>query len=322
MRKFVLALMVSATVAACGGGGGSSSPATVGGGGTPTPTPTPTPAPTFTYTKFADLSGDQSFPSACVDADASPIGTLRAPNPAQFGQNGIISYAAATDSWTARSVQGKSETFGPADLVSTASDETLYQKASTLGPDARFQIFNEQDGPAPFEYMRSTFSILFDPSFPPTYTACFIGVPTDQDDIPSATTVTYSDLEFGGFVIDEAPGQSPPSTFFTIVDGTGQINGNTGTGDVTIEFSLTIEDSSGVQSTIGPISGTVGTEFVDDVAGYSGLLNFGAVPEYTIAGGFFGPEGRETGFIFAASVDQNADGTPERSIFGGAWAKR
>ena len=83
-----------------------------------------------------------------------------------------------------------------------------------------------------------------------------------------------------------------------------------------------VEDTGGVQSTITPIQGTVGTEINGDVAGYSGFLNAGAVPEYTIAGGYFGPEGRETGFIFHAAIDQNADGVPERSIYGGVAAKR
>jgi len=318
-QRLAVALLCSAAVSACGGGGGSAPPPTGGGGGTPTPTPTPT----FNYTAFDDLTGDQNFPSACVEAEPSPIGTLRQAQPWQFSNSGLVSYTEASDSWTMTAIRNQTEVFGPSDLFSDANGVREYRQPDSGGlPGSRFRLIEELNATNPYSYMRSTFSLLFEPGLASAYTACFIGVPTDPDDIPAATTVTYTDLQFGGFVVDEAPGQTPPSTFSTIVDGTGTITGNTSTGAIDIEFSLTIEDANGVQSTIGPIAGEVTIAFIDEVAGYDGSLNLGGMPEYTIAGGFFGPEGRETGFAFAASLDQNSDGTPERSIFGGVSAQR
>lgn len=313
------ALLCSVALAGCGGegsSGGSSGPATGGGGSTPTPTPT------FTYTKFADLTGDQDFPTACIDAEPSQIGTITNAQPRQMGVYGAVMFADATDTYTITNLYGFQQGFGPADLFDTTANSDEYRKPSGLGPDHRLQIFRNSETGLTFEYMRSAFAILFEQGRPPVYTSCVFGVATDPDDVPSDATVTYTDLRFGGSVIDEAPGQTPPSTYNQIVGGTGTLTGNTQTGDVTIEFSLTIEDASGAQSTIGPFQGTVTTEINGDVAGYSGLINVGGAPEILVAGGYFGPEGRETGFSFHGAIDQNADGIPERSIFGGVAAKR
>lgn len=316
-----------AMLGACGGGsssGGGSAGGGSSGGGTPTPTPTPTPTSSFSYSRFTELTGTSNFATACMEGDSSAIGTLRQPFfQVLLGDGNAISLDRSTQTWSVTAFNGKSETFGPADVVSAPGTLiTEYRKASALGPFERYFVGAPDSGTVTFDYLRGGAAFLLDPGGAPTNMFCYFGVPTIPADIPSGTTVTYTHLFPSGTVVEETPGMPLPSRALSIIGGSGSISGNTTTGVLTITLNLTTRDANGGQATIGPLTGTANTEIVNGRAGFRGTLNAGGMPEYQIAGGYFGPQGREIGFAIAAARDLDSNGVPDFSVLGGVAARR
>ncbi|WP_197076207.1 hypothetical protein [Aurantiacibacter marinus] len=314
-----VAVLASFLLVSCGGDDSSPTPT---GSATPTPTPPPAPPPpTFTYTQFANLTGVQDFATACIEYGQALDGVPRLVQAFPYSGGGNIDLDAGTAIWTVTEFGGGvSASFGPGDIVSQAADRVRYDLNTTPLP-TRLSIFQSTVAGTPAAYGRRTGYLL--PTGNGLQTAfCTLGVPTDPDDIPAATTVTYTDLAMDGFLIQRNPAGGNSITS-QIVSGTGTISGNTTNGSIRFSISYVVEDSAGARRTVGPISGDVDIDLSGtDRAGYFGLLNFGGMPEYQITGGFYGPQGRETGFVVAAQLDQDSDGRPEEFLLINGYATR
>lgn len=312
------ALFCSAALASCGGGSSGGSPTS--GGGTPSPTPTSSPSPS--YTKIADLTGDVHFANSCIGYDTIngfPQWVLSS----DFGDFQTINYSTSSETWRivnfANSAQ--EESFGPAQLVSTSNEVTIYNKDNGTEPPDYLRVFGTRAGFVMRDYSRSNvYGLVGGGSL--AQAACTFGVPTDPNDIPSQTTVTYSDLMFGGIIVNSDPGATPPFSTSTITGGTGTITGDTTTGKVTFNMTLEVTAPDNSVSTMGPFQGTLDVTNANNVGGFHGRLNYGGKADVETLGGFYGPQGIETGAVFSVNVDLNTDGQNDQFILANVSGRR
>lgn len=318
-------------LAACGGDGGSAPPPATGGGaggggGTPTPTPTPS---AITYTAFNDLTGNQTFSTACaIGANAT-----QAIGFSIFSDTGGITYsfAEADETWTNASngTFGEfSETFGPADIIENAPGvRTFYQRLNPAGGLSDIFVFGAPQWPtASADYVRGSF---FQSSDGGGFN-CVFGVPTVlEDDLPS-TTITYSqEIDAAGTLVNfpsqSGAGFGPTAKSFDLSPSTFTVTANPTTGVVSISadirgFEFTF-DANGNR-----IDGTEITEFgtmtgdaqVTDTEQtlFADMFNPSAVNFLANASGwFFGPQGEEIGIVFSGSQSQT-DGSVVSFSFG------
>lgn len=300
-------------LSSCGGEDGPTGPT----GGTPTPsptatpTPTPTPTPTFSYETYDQLTGDQNFFTACVEFGPSggrpPVGLLSN----RFDLPGTIAYTAATDSWTVKSIDNAfTQTFTPADIVRQSSEETLYEVATT-GQVRSFNTLTPMINGTAATYARGALYVVGESGL------CSFGVQTDPDDEPATTTVVYDQVGIGGVYIENNPSGSG---FVTgeVVGGSGTITGNVETGEVNISLFITRRDATGADITIGPIEFPAFPAVGADAAGYAAANDPSGVYGITLSGGFYGPQGIETGFVLVLNEIDTVSGGAERSyIIGG-----
>ena len=329
LRGTLLAAAGAAALTACGGGDSGGGAPPTGGGAPPTgggggPAPTPTPTPTFSYTKYVDLEGDQNYYSACVGAGPILRGVAVGDAPPSslgiqvFGQDGLVTFTEATETWQVAIPNGQSESFGPADLQASTGPLIIYQRSD----DGDLEVLEiETLGSASTlrEYSRELFFSLADTTARLGTAYCSIGVPSEPDDLPDSTTVTYSNFDIEGAYYQQV-GSSVESR--RITGGSATVTGNTDTGEVAVDLSLEVEITGGGSQVFGPYSGTLTASVDTDRVGYFGQLNLGGIPEFTLSGAFYGPQGTETSFVFAADVDQDSDRFNEQFFVGRASAKR
>jgi hypothetical protein len=312
--RFWGAALSLAALASCGGGDGGGS----GGGGSPTPaptppaSPTPTPTPGPSYTAFADLTGDEKFPTACQMYAPSGNGMPGGSHTNMFNDFGMIDYTAADQSWRVLN-----ETFHPADLVSSSSTEIRYERAAVLRRTEKFVITRPTSAGAAAVYGRTSEQYLVDDSGFWRAGYCVLGVPTLATDIPAATTVTYSDLVIDGLIYELVGSEVEVSK---ITGGSGSLVGTTTTGELSISFHYNVTAPNGATTVVGPVQGSVSVNLTEGRAGYWGVI--GAAPEYWLYGGFFGPQGKETGFVASQRIDQDSNGLNEKYVIFRVFARR
>ncbi len=239
-----------------------------------------------------------------------------------FSGPGVIDLNADTGVWTISEINGGSTaSVGPSELVLESPERLEYEGTEAPIP-TRYVVNAPPVSGGLAEYGRNVFFRLALEGGGLQTAICTLGVPTDPDDIPSATTVTYNDVEFVGAIFDENPAGG--SSFISqIVESSGTFEGNTETGIISISLTFTVEASGGARTTIGPLTGEASIDLSGDGrAGFEGILNFGGAPEYFIKGGFYGPQGREAGFVIYANQDQNFDGFNERFALISGYATR
>ena len=300
----LLALALSLT--ACGGGGGSSAPPPTGGG-TPAPTPTPTPTP-ISYTPYANLSGNQSFDSACAglyNAGFVILSTGFGNYPeSQASLN--IDYTAATQTY---SVEGGFDVpftyaFGPSerDPNSTATS-LLYSKPDENGFTTRFGIGARQLGGTTPEYVR-TARLFARPSGGILDINCVFGVPTQTNDALPSSTINYSSFSLSGNMIVRSGALQGQ---YDLGESTVTLSANPANGEIRTRMTLigrrftqsglsTERTSLGVYTGEAEIDGSVAS-FVGGVFGEDR-----AVSASNFGGWFFGPSGREAGYAFAINA--------------------
>ena len=238
-----------------------------------------------------------------------------------FGKDDFVRYKSASDEWTVQLVNGQVGTFGPGERTLKTDSDIQFQRVAASGHPETLEIKRIGDGTALREYSRELFFVLADAVGPLGTSYCTIGIPTNPEDLPATASVTYSDLNVRG-VVWEDDARSGSAQGMRIIGGSGDIVGNSQSGDVMVNMTLEVESTGGGSRMIGPIQGTVSATVDTDRVGYMGLLNFGASPEYFISGGFFGPQGTETSFVFDAAIDQDGNGVNELYITGRVSAKR
>jgi hypothetical protein len=305
MPRIWAALSSAILLTACSGGGGSSS----GGGtvvtptpspGTPTPSPSASSTPTPSYTKFAELTGDRSFTSACgrLDAGSPPVVA-----PASLPTAGLsFAYVSATQTWTVIG-DGVNLSFGPTDVdPATPAGGQFYLKPGVSGTDRLRIQLPGITGVGPMEYARiaSVTTNVFGTSR--TY-SCVIGVPTLVTDVPAATTVTYR-AALGGTGYRTPPAGGATTTF-SLGKSTVALDANRVTGKVIAVINLIgTPTGGGADVDFGTVTGTADID--PATGGYYGTswtsptltVIFGA-----FSGRFFGPQGLESEFALSLVID-------------------
>ena len=317
-----LALCASvALLAACGGGDSSSAPPTGGGGGGGGGGGTPTPTPPATLPTFLELTGDQTFESACAKGADSTQNPFVAP----FGQGTEHAFSAGPQTWR---LSGNSPPnnvfdlqFAPSEIVSAAGAATvLYRRPSPTGTgNETFAFVTPQYSSATIsaDYVRGSFLFAPVPNNAPVSLYCVFGVPTPADATPPASPVTYSaQVGVGGAIVNFAPSgvvsYNPSPTTFSVT-------ANPANGELTFTIAL-----RGFQQTIDPSTGqpvlsTTATEFgtytgtasvASGTQTFSGFLDkaTGISLNAPVTGWFFGPQGAEIGVVISSS-EQLTDGS-------------
>jgi hypothetical protein len=252
---------------------------------------------------FSALSGDQRYPTACIGYN--PRDT-RAPTTTGFSfytrDEGLISYAAATQTYSVFAPNNVFQTFGPADRDTTAPTGTIaFRKPSVNdGGTERFAII--QPNPrAPYDYTRTAegnFSgSATSGTLARTTSFCILGVPTVPTDIPPLTIVPFVRFEVRGTAIDARRG---PAAAYDLSASTATLEVDLTTGQALSSLHLVGTSSDGRRTDFG----TYPIEFslVADTAGMNGSGPPHDSPEvsrfFTAMGAFFGPQGKEFGYVF------------------------
>ena len=318
------ALVIALALSACGGGG-SSGGGTGGGGTTPTPSPTPTATPTPTptpvaYTKYADLTGNQTFKTAC--AGSEDAATFSIP----FGQGTTIASDRSIPDY--RISSDGSGLSGPFSVTFNQSNRDpaapatveAYVKANANNFNERFVIGNISVGTTALEYVRSGQIIVQSPTRRLVNMFCAFGVPTLTSDRP-ATSVAYVNSRFvGSLRVVQNVGAGPVTTY-SISASTARLNANPANGQITVTINLIGREIVGgvASATETPLGTFTGTTSIDGtVQSFSGLvLDSNNTVAGTFGGWFFGPQGREAAFTFNIQQrrNDNSDVIATSSVF-------
>lgn len=302
MKRVVIGLLLGSALplVACGGSGGGSSGVTVvpgSGGSTPTPAPSsPTPSPTATYKTYAELTGNQSFKTACAAFifNANPPAVAPATH---FGQGLTLDYTATSDSY-AIGGDGLALSYGPADLDPAAPATVKGYIKTVDGFQQRFTIGRPAtSGGTGLDYTRGFFLRALGPGSPKNY-SCVFGVPTLLGDAPAVSTVTYSQTGLTGSAYRTEAGTT---SVYSLQTSTVTLSVNLTTGAITSNIHLigVLQTPSGPGATVD-LGNYTGTGTIDTVEGsYYGQFTDVTGGGFAFFGGwFFGPQGRESGYAY------------------------
>lgn len=298
-------------LSACGGGGSSSGGgAPTGGGGTPTPSPSPSPTPSPTYSTYAELTGNQTFALTCAGLERDSFQAFSS-IPIPFGMDTqTLSYDASADTWT---VSGEvSQTFGPADAVTSTNPlvENYYRIDQTGAPPKTLLIAAPEPGGSKLQYARSMFYQLPNTALGTTQNRnCVFGVPSDPNDRPSASTVSYTAFDLAGTITRQFDDNSVASYSLSGSNISVSVNMNTYSVSIAMDVTGTLANSSGSGlAASAPNTIDLGTLTATDVGindepyGIGGLFNYEDVDKnIPFEGWFFGPQGKEIGFAITYS---------------------
>lgn len=299
-HRMMTALGGAMLLAACsgGGGGGGSGSGTVI---TPTPTTsTPTPTPSFSYTKFADLTGDQNFASSCT---AITIATTPVVYPATAPDAGsTIAYAAGPQTWTVAG-DGLVLTFTPAERDTTLPAQVIGYNKPAPGNE-RLRIATVGIGTTPAEYFRTVTLNAAPPGGPRNY-SCVIGVKTQTADVPVGTNFSFN-ARISGFLFRGVPGS--PLVQYSINNSIVGFDVNLATSKIAISIRLIgspLPAGSGADVDFGTVTGTAD---IDPATGGYYASSFAStsmtVPFAQLSGRFYGPQGKEAGYVMTLLADR------------------
>ena len=302
-----LTLVLACAMLASCGGGGSSPPATGGGGGggtpTPSPSPSPSPSPTPTYQTFNQLTGTQNFNAICSGTRTRGAQLLPQIS-SSFGQAITIQSDRAVPNYVIRTVSQSPDERFELSFDQTNRDTTpnteRYSKAGLNGFTDRFSVSTPLGNGAAYDYVRLGQVSTLVSTDPRTF-FCAFGVPTLVTDVPASSVTYRNTVIFGSLTRAENGGNGARSTY-VMTPTVMSLVANPATGRVTINLDLkgrlvtgstvSTEDTSfGIYTASADVSTTTG--------GYNDLLlATGNVARGSIAGGFFGPRGREAVVTF------------------------
>ena len=321
MTRRVLVAMASVALASCGGGGGGSSlPIISAPAPTPTPTPTSTPTPSPTsasYPTYGQLTGDQSFKTACAALryDYSPALPVTA---TAFGRGLTLGYTAASQTYLV-SPDGSDtglfgsqpRSYGPADRDTTATTGLSYARTGN-GFQERLTIGSNAAGGASPDHVRGLFLRvpLYGSTAPNASAAqyqCVFGVPTRLDDLPAAS-MTYTRGGLNGVATSYPSTGAPESYAVTQSQVSVAVDFATGRLTTTVHLIGALQTATGTATTTTDLGTYTAAATIDRSAGsYGGQITSvdRVVQTASLAGWFFGPQAGEAAFSLAFdSLDQ------------------
>lgn len=309
MRKGIVAVSGCLLLAACGEGGSSGSgTATVvatapAPTSTPTPAPSPTPTPTPTptassYQRYADLTGDRSFSTAC----ASLVGATGLPTPqpaAAFGDALTLGYTASTGGWTVGG-DGVSLGFGAGDATTAPANQKTYAK-TVAGSVQQLTIIDPAAAGTTLSYTRDV-SLRVDRTAGSTLYSCVFGVPALAADVPSGAASYSRTSVTGTATVLDANGSVAT---YALSNATASIAVNAA-GTVTVTVHLlgnlqTANDTASATTELGTFTGT-GTIEAARVRFAGSLDSTDQVSQFSsFSGAFFGGSEAATAFEVLAT---------------------
>ena len=306
LRLNLMALAM-AVLAGCASGGGGGAGGGGGGGGPGLP------APPATNSDIANLVVDQVFtgPGATatneynLTSGTTVIGSGAADTVS-------VDYNAAAKSYTV-SVSGRSQTFGPGDVVSNARGETRFRKDSAAGTDSLTLVTTPYTGSTSNRYVGmgywQRYSITGDRQNDQFATFVY-GLNTPAAAMPRTGSANFAIDVFG---LSSVPGFEP-----SILQGQGDFDVDFMAGIFSTRTYLT---ETGLLTGAGVVGGGIelngaGTLSSSD-ATFSGSITAGsrnANLTGSLSGQFYGPGAEEIGASFSAT---NSDGASFTGSFTG-----
>lgn len=290
----------------CGSGGDG------GAGGAPvTPVSPPSP-PAPTYKKYAELTGDQAFKSACSSLVLGVVPFM--PRGLTAFENGLnLSYTGSNNTY-AVSGDGVTSTYGPGELDPTAPMGTQRYTRVVNGFTERFLIAQPSVNGINLDYMR-VFTLLTQASSSApsvvSYT-CIFGVPTQPGDAPAGSNIPFVRVALNGaaYIAENGVNQS-----YSLTGSTATFAANVTNGAITITLQLvgvlqTPTGPSGGSVSLGEYRGTGGIG--ESQRTFAGSMNdvTSATPTMVgnFGGWFFGPKGAESGTVLVMTGTQPGTG--------------
>jgi hypothetical protein len=287
LRQWCLGIsvgMLSLLLSGCGGSDG---------GGVVSTAPPPT------YTKLADLSGDQTLQSASIHYTFAN-GAVSGPGSQAFGSGVVISYAAATDSYTLTAPDGTTAVFNSSSRTSSSSFSPLVSSTPTT-----FTSFNNNAtddlsvGAATANGVTLSYTAIGSwthlQNGVQTVRLAVTGVPTIAGDMPKSGTANYqasvSGVAFNG-------GTSPYSL---AANSTATFSADFAAGTVSTTLHLSGATSADpAPVALGSYTGT--GNIASGTPGFSGSLAPATSGSDTatgqFSGAFFGPQAKEIGYAW------------------------
>ena len=314
-------------LSACGGGDGQSNPPPTGGGGTPAPSPAPTPTPpAVTYSKFADLTGIQTFRSTCAEQeirDTTEILETRLTSTGN-GLSIVRDIEAATWRVTDASADLKSgidETFAASDLDEENASFGYESFRKPRGYDGiSFGYgFNSDLDPDP-QYAR-TASVYDGTDETIQYSlSCIFGVETKPEDQFPVLVSPSSVMGYKSLVASGQATIGAGANYRELITGDGlqsayyyDLRANKGT----VQFDLSTLDITNntyqfvdtlrANIQIDPEKFTFQADLTAEVSGST-------VPAGSVVGVFYGPGGAEIGMVLTINYLDSA-GRPIKGSF-------
>lgn len=265
------------------------------------------------------MTGDRRFPGTCT---AIEIGVLTL-MPASAPDQGLeFSYTASAQSWTVRGVVPEL-VFTEAERDTTAPSSTeAYVK---VGPPQQWlRIGNAGTTATPAEYFRNVAVRASEFGRMKNF-SCVIGVPTLITDRPAGTAINFTSTWLSGFLFRTTPGSSALTQYST-TRTTATFDVNLATGKVTMVMRLTVTTlPSGPGLPNGPdvdLGTVTATADIDPATGgfYGTTWTSSDMtilfPQFS--GRFFGPQGRESGFVLTMLAEKPDGSRYYLSGFGAA----
>jgi len=319
MRARVTAIMLAGTLIGCGGGDGGGGVAVVPG--TPAPAPSASPsAAAPVYARFAELTGDQLFRTACgvLELNAQP------PFPRAvlgIGEGPVIRYTAATDRYA---IDGDaiSAGFGPEDRDPAAPAGARAYVKRVDGIPQVFSTGQPIAGGVGLDYARGMNLQIQREGRGINRYACTFGVPTLVTDRPPAA-FTYARTGINGiaYVVE---GSVPRTYTLAASTATMRVDPVAGQATVTIRLLGQLLGPAGPATATTDFGSFTGTVTIDwSGGGYRGALTGpdGRGDFSALAGGFYGPQAREAAFSFALITVDPATGIRLSAVGNGSGAQ-
>lgn len=323
----VAALIGTAMLAGCGNDdkpapAPTPAPTTSTPAPSPEPTPEPTPTPTFTYKNLSELTGDQTFDTACSTVEFSSRAADFGARPAtflSFGGDYTLGWTSTNDaslednSWYGYQGGKIAAMLGfPTGLKSFTADPLRMQYDVPTEYDGPLPVIISGEYPAAARYVKHVSNFIGRGWMGYARQYCVFGTPTFADDLPTDGIATYPALGLTG-------------TIFESGTSAHQIRLASDGSSLTVDFAAnTIQGSLKLQKRIAATSSSpeswVDVASAIPVAATIDRANqriiattppTGVTGKYEIHGWFFGPQASNIGFTFG-------NGTPAIGTVGGA----